>query len=77
VSNETLASHDYTGMWKLTLLCGCVQLLGKSNRMECAASQCSMCIHLLWIGIEWCIVLCYVVEYIAMNRIVLQCGVLY
>lgn len=28
ISNDTLARHDYSGMWKLTLLCGCVQLLG-------------------------------------------------
>lgn len=26
VSNDALASHDYDGMWKLTLLCGCVQV---------------------------------------------------
>jgi len=28
VSNETLAAHDYSGMWKLTLFCGCIQLAG-------------------------------------------------
>ena len=26
VSNDALASHNYEGMWKLTLLCGCVQV---------------------------------------------------
>ena len=28
VSNETLARHEYGGMWKLTLLCGFIQLGG-------------------------------------------------
>ena len=42
VSNETLAGHDYTGMWKLTLLCGCVQLLGEWRVLECSAVQCSV-----------------------------------
>ena len=28
VSNDALGRHDYDGMWKLTLLCGCVQLGG-------------------------------------------------
>jgi hypothetical protein len=28
VSNETLARHQYDGMWKMTLFCGCIQLAG-------------------------------------------------
>ncbi len=28
VSVPTLQAHNYTGMWKLTLLCGCIQLIG-------------------------------------------------
>jgi len=28
VSIPTLQNHDYQGMWKLTLLCGCIQLIG-------------------------------------------------
>eukprot|EP00605_Chrysophyceae_sp_TOSAG23-4_P002457 GSChrysophyteH1.ASY1.ANO1.2716.1 assembled CDS len=28
VSIDTLSRHEYSGMWKLTLLCGCVQLVG-------------------------------------------------
>ena len=28
VSIPTLQAHHYTGMWKLTLLCGCIQLIG-------------------------------------------------
>jgi hypothetical protein len=28
VSNEELSAHNYDGMWKLTLLCGCIQLTG-------------------------------------------------
>ena len=28
MSNDALAKHDYTGMWKLTLLCAFVQLFG-------------------------------------------------
>jgi hypothetical protein len=60
VSNETLASHDYTGMWKLTLLCGCVQLLGKSNGMECAALQCSIVYSF---AKDWNGVCCIAVQY--------------
>ena len=28
VQNATLAQHDYSGMWRLTLFCGCIQLTG-------------------------------------------------
>ena len=28
VSIDTLQNHNYDGMWKLTLLCGCIQLVG-------------------------------------------------
>lgn len=28
VSNESLARHHYSGLWKLTILCGCSQLCG-------------------------------------------------
>jgi len=28
VSNSNLAAHNYSGMWRLTLFCGCVQLTG-------------------------------------------------
>ena len=28
VSNDTLSDHNYGGMWRLTLLCGCLQLTG-------------------------------------------------
>ena len=28
VSNETLAAHDYGGLWRLTLLCGCIMTTG-------------------------------------------------
>ena len=28
VSNNTLAEHNYSGMWRLTLFCGCIQLMG-------------------------------------------------
>lgn len=28
VSNDTLEDHDYSGMWKLTLFCGCIQVVG-------------------------------------------------
>ena len=34
VSNSALARHDYTGMWKLTLLCAFVQLFGTSRCIE-------------------------------------------
>ena len=47
MSNEALARHEYTGMWKLTLLCGCVQLLGKFLSM--------MMLYSKWAGVggEW------------------------
>eukprot|EP01035_Chromulina_nebulosa_P023091 gene23091-29918_t len=28
VSSEQLSNHNYSGMWKLTLLCGCIQFTG-------------------------------------------------
>lgn len=28
VNNDELSAHHYQGMWRLTLLCGCAQLIG-------------------------------------------------
>ena len=42
VSNDALARHEYTGMWKLTLLCGCVQLLGTSHHTVILVSRCAI-----------------------------------
>ena len=28
VTSEQLSNHNYSGMWKLTLLCGCIQFTG-------------------------------------------------
>ena len=49
VSNSALANHDYTGMWKLTLLCAFVQLFGTTAvkyiaycaAFHCMSLQCS------------------------------------
>ena len=34
VSSEQLSNHNYSGMWKLTLLCGCIQFTGIQYRAQ-------------------------------------------